>query len=80
MKEYLKENIDFNKMLLSTTITISTLLVGGLFGIIFQETLINKIKLIIIFIGILILILLTIISIYLYRVIKLYIEKLKSNV
>lgn len=79
MKEYLKENIDFNKLLFSTTVTIATLISGGLFGLIFQNLLSSKVKFLLIFISLIILISLSIILSELFRIIKINIEKLKEN-
>jgi hypothetical protein len=56
MKEYLKENIDFNKLLFSTFVTLITLLIGGTFSLLLVDEISYKLKIALGFVCILILI------------------------
>lgn len=78
MKEYLKENIDFNKLLFSTTITIVSLLIASIYSILVQNGINYKLKFVIsLFLFLIIVVVLILISI-LYRNIKEDIIKLKK--
>ena len=56
MKEYLKENIDFNTLLFSTFVTLITLLIGGTFSLWIADSVSYKLKIAIGFACLLILI------------------------
>lgn len=79
MKDYLKENIGFNKLLFSSVITILTLLIGGTLGLVIYAEVSKNIKIISSLAGVILTISLVIYLIIIFNDIKSDLLSLKNH-